>query len=192
MGEKKIEKRRPLLTARQVGMIAAFGGLGFAWRALGLVVLIPPTTYVLGIRYTLLAIVSFAGGPYVAIASGFLMGLPSAYPLYDCVAFPLIGITIASVSKRAWRWMEEKKHIRAYSLILVAIILAEFIISAPWGAFVIAMFGVAPFWPFFLSTVAGPSIVHILQEFIPLAIVLRTSPEFMRPRWLWSGGEELE
>lgn len=173
-------------------MIAAFGGLGFAWRALGLVILIPPTTYVLGIRYTLLVIVSFAGGPYVAIATGFLMGLPSAVPLYDCVAFPGIGLIITSVSKRAWGWIEEKKYLRAYSLILIAIVLAEYFVSAPWGAFAVSVCGIAPFWPFFLSTVTVPSVVHILQEFIPLGIVMRTSPEFMKPRWLWSGGEEFD
>ncbi|MFX1300854.1 MAG: hypothetical protein ACFFDE_07915, partial [Promethearchaeota archaeon] len=53
------EYRRPLLTSRQVAMIAAFGGLGFAWRALGLVIpLYPP--YVLDIRESINVIAAFA------------------------------------------------------------------------------------------------------------------------------------
>jgi len=180
--------RKPFLTARQVGMVAALGGLGFAWRALGLVIpLYPPM--VLDVRETLIAILAFAGGPYVAIASGFLMGLPSALPMLDPWYYPLVGLIICMFTKTIWK----NRGWKGYLLLIVITAVAEFVGQT---LYIIAMaYGlqIAPFWPEFVATfVSGTYFIYVAQEVIPLIIVIRMFPDFMKPRWLWGGGEELD
>ncbi|MEM3703473.1 MAG: hypothetical protein QXX79_03510 [Candidatus Bathyarchaeia archaeon] len=192
MTEEKTQ-RRPFLTARQVGMVAAFGGMGFAWRALGLVIpLYPP--FVLDIRETVIILAAFAGGPYVGIVSGFLMGLPSAIPLMDIWYYPGIALTVCAVTKRAWKFIQNGKSALGYGLLIVTIIFAE----AFWGTLANLFIseyglGLVSFWPeqvaFFMG---GTYEIYVLQEIIPLLICLKLFPSFMEPKWLWSGGEAVE
>jgi len=118
---EKESYRRPLLTSRQVAMIAAFGGLGFAWRALGLVIpLYPP--YVLDIRESINVIAAFAGGPWVAVGVGILIGLPSSVPFCDVIYYPLIGIILSLVSKHVFAKRDTLYGI--YSLVIIAVVIA--------------------------------------------------------------------
>jgi hypothetical protein len=186
-------ERRPFLTARQVGMVAAFGGMGFAWRALGLVIpLYPP--FVLDIRETVIILAAFAGGPYVGVVSGFLMGLPSAIPLMDIWYYPGIALTVCAVTKQAWKFIKTGKSVLGYAILIVTIIIAE----AFWGTLANLFIseyglGLVSFWPeqvaFFMG---GTYEIYVLQEIIPLLICLKLFPSFMDPKWLWSGGEAVE
>jgi len=177
--------RRPLLTARQVGMVAALGGLGFAWRALGLVIpLYPP--FVLDVRETLIAILAFAGGPYVAIASGFLMGLPSALPMLDPWYYPLVGLILCVFTKTIWN----NRGWKGYLLLVVVLAVAEFIGLTLYVAAMAYGLQITPFWPEYVASFAGGTyFVYVAQEVIPLILVIRFFPDFMKPRWLWRGGE---
>jgi len=185
--------RRPLMTARQVGMVAAFGGMGFAWRALGLVIPLTPP-YVLDIRETVIMLAAFAGGPYVGIASGFLMGLPSAIPVMDIWYYPAIALSLCTVTKPAWRLIKGGKAALGYGLLLVMIIIAEAIFSvlttlqiSEYGL------GLVSFWPELIAFfMAGTYEIYVLQEIIPLILCIRLFPAFMEPKWLWSGGEAVE
>jgi len=179
--------RRPLLTARQVGMIAAFGGLGFTWRALGLVIpLFPP--FLLDIRETINVIAAFAGGPYVAIGVGILIGLPSAVPMCDVIYYPLIGLITCLVAKTVYA------HRRSWGYILLAITL----IAAEALALTIFIWELAyvlrlvSFWPEMVASFGVTYWIYVLQEVIPLIICIELFPDFMKPRWSWRGGEEIE
>lgn len=191
MTSKAPPKRRPLLSARQVGMVAAFGGMGFAWRALGLIIpLYPP--FVLDIRETVLVLAAFAGGPYVAIVSGFLMGLPSAIPVGDTWYYPLLGLSVCAVAKRTWRWIREGKTILGYLVLAITLIVAE----AVWGSLYILLIseyglGLVSLWPELIAFFSGTYEIYVAQEFIPLIIAIKLFPDFMEPRWLWSGGEKV-
>lgn len=69
-------ERRPLLTSQQIGLAAAFGGAGFAFRALGLAIpLVPPLVMDPGALMPILA--GMAGGPIVGAIVGVARGIPS-------------------------------------------------------------------------------------------------------------------
>jgi hypothetical protein len=180
--------RRPRLTARQVGMVAALGGLGFAWRALGLVIpLYPP--FVLDVRETLIAIVAFAGGPYVAIASGFLMGIPSAIPMNDIWYYPLVGLILCAFTKIIWN----NRGWKGYLLLVVVMVVAEFIGTTLSIAFLAYGLSLVPFWPEYIANfVSGTYFIYVAQEVIPAIICIKFFPDFMKPRWLWRGGEAVD
>jgi len=185
--------RRPFLTARQVGMVAAFGGMGFAWRALGLVIPLTPP-FVLDIRETVCVLAAFAGGPYVGIASGFLMGLPSAIPVMDTWYYPGIALLVCSVTKPAWKLIKEGKAALGYGLLIVMIIIAEAIFSILANLLISEYgLGLVAFWPETVAYfMAGTFEIYVLQEIIPLILCIRLFPAFMEPKWLWSGGEAVE
>jgi hypothetical protein len=192
MAEEK-SQRRPFLTARQVGMVAAFGGMGFAWRALGLVIpLYPP--FVLDIRETVIVLAAFAGGPYVGIASGFLMGLPSAIPLADIWYYPGVALTVCAATKPAWKLIKSGKSALGYGLLIVTIIFAEGFWGTLYNLFISEYgLGLVSFWPEEIAYLMGGTYeIYVLQEIIPLLICLKLFPSFMEPRWLWSGGEVTE
>lgn len=180
------EYRRPLLTSRQVGMIAAFGGLGFAWRALGLVIpLFPP--YVLDIRETINVIAAFAGGPYVALGVGILIGLPSSVPFCDVIYYPLIGILLSLFSKHIFA--NKDKWGGLYALLIITIVLIPIELLA-WTIFnfELALVGLVSFIPEMIGSFPT-AVIYMIQEIIPLWIVLKLFPDFMRPTWSWKGGE---
>jgi len=178
------EYRRPLLTARQVGMVAALGGLGFTWRALGLIVPLPGLT--LGIRWTLVAISAFAGGPYVALLNGVLFCLPSPIPLM--LDFPMGGLLLCVFVKTIW------KHRGSWGYILLAlwivILMAPVHVFDAWFLSYVAK--IAPFWPMLVSIFSFQYWVYCLQMIIPIILLNRLFPDFMRPRWSWRGGEIVE
>jgi len=181
-------RRRPLLTARQVAMIAAFGGLGFTWRALGLVIpLVPP--FVLDIRETILVLAAFAGGPYVAIGTGILIGLPSAVPMCDIVYYPLMGLIVASVAKFVYK---NRKKWWAWVLMFVVIAVAEAIGLVVFVGILAYVLRLVSFWPELVASFGITYWAYVLQEFIPLLILVQIAPDFMKPTWSWRGGEEIE
>jgi len=169
-------------------MVAALGGLGFAWRALGLVIpLYPP--FVLDVRETLIAICAFAGGPYVAIASGILMGLPSSLPMLDPWYYPLVGLIFCLATKTAWK----RRGPVGYGLLLVTSLIAEGLGLTLYTAAMAFGLQIVPFEPEMVATFAGGTyFVYALQQWIPMVIVIRLFPDFMKPRWRWSGGEEVD
>lgn len=190
MGEKaKVPPpRRPLLTARQVAMIAAFGGLGFTWRALGLVIpLFPP--FVLDIRETILVIAAFAGGPYVAIGTGILIGLPSAVPMCDVFYYPLLGIGIDLVAKFVYK---NRKQWWAWVIMFIVIAVVEAAVLALFIAELAFVLRLVSFWPELVAAFGITYWAYVLQEFIPLFILVQIAPEFMKPTWSWRGGEIIE
>lgn len=176
------------MSARQIGMVAALGGLGFAWRALGLIIpLYPP--FVLDVRETICVIAAFAGGPWVGIGTGFLIGLPSAIPMHDVILYPLLALLLCPFVKTAWRW----RGLAGYLLLAVVIFVAEAICMVVSCGMLAYVFLLAPFWPTMVATfLGGTYVIYALQEIIPLIICIKLFPEFMKPRWLWGGGETIE
>lgn len=169
-------------------MIAAFGGLGFAWRALGLIIpLYPP--YVLDIRESILVIAAFAGGPWVSIGAGILMGLPSSVPFCDVLYYPLLGIILSLFSKHIFA--KRNLFYGLYSLVIIIVVLAigELICLTIFN-FELAAVGLVSFVPEMIgSIVGGTYAIYVIQEIIPLWIIIKLFPDFMKPTWRWSGGE---
>ncbi len=180
------KKKKAWLTARQVGMIAAIGGLGFTWRALGLVIpLLPP--YLLDIRETVNVIAAVAGGPFVAIGVGLLIGLPSAIPMMDIVYYPFIGIFLSIFTKTIYK----HRHSWGYVLLLPVLAIAE-AIGMLYSAWLLDFLGIASFWPFLIASFGITYWIYVIQMFVPLIIIIELFPEFMKPMWSWRGGEITE
>jgi len=171
-------------------MIAAFGGLGFAWRALGLVIpLVPP--FLLDIRETINFIAAFAGGPFVAIGVGILIGLPSAVPFCDVIWYPVSGLLLAPFAKYIYRIKDEWNGLKSLVVIAIITIPIEFIaITGFVGE--LALVGLVSFWPEWYASMGITYVLYTAQMIIPLWLAIRYFPDFMRPNWSWRGGEEIE
>ena len=101
-------ERRPLLTSQQIGLAAAFGGAGFAFRALGLAIpLVPPLVMDPGALMPILA--GMAGGPIVGAIVGVARGIPSGTPAVDLWAQPIKGIYWAFVWKYLLLKIEDER-----------------------------------------------------------------------------------
>jgi len=183
--------RKPLLTARQVGMVAALGGLGFAWRALGLVLPLPGA-YVFDIRQPLMPIIGFAGGPFVAIAAGILYGLPSGLPMVDLWYYPLLGLIVAACAKWVWRHRGPLGYVVLALVIAFATSLVNLLtnieLSTEYGL------GFVAFMPenFTTFVIPGANWIYIVAQLATIFVLIKLFPDFMVPRWLWKGGESVE
>ena len=170
-------------------MVASLGGLGFAWRALGLVIPLYGT-WVLDVRNILIMMIGFAGGPYAAIISGLLYGIPSGLPLIDLWYYPVQGLIMAAAAKTIWK----NKGIAKYGLALITCAIANAIVSfftvvvlSDYG------FGLVAFWPYFNTIfLGGIYFIYIIAQIIGLFIALEFFPDYMKPSWSWKGGEELD
>lgn len=179
------QERRPLLTSRQVAMVGALGGLGFAWRALGLTIpLYPP--YVLDIREAVIAIVTFAGGPYVGIATGILIGLPSAIPFWDMLWYGGFAVIMSLFTKTIYA----SSGVKRYLLLVFAVIVTLYGYALPLSAFLMEVLGFSPWKPYLITSYfGGPGYIYGAIYILSIGLALKLAPDFMRPRWTWRGGE---
>ena len=87
--DKKVEsdadltQKKPLLTSKQIGLAAAFGGAAFAFRALGIAIpMVPPLIMDPGALMPCLA--GMCGGPVV----GIIVGIATRYPFRNACRRP--------------------------------------------------------------------------------------------------------
>src|SRR5262245_16416221 len=111
--------RRPLLSARQVGVAAAFGGAALAVVLAGLTIPIPGTPVVTDPREVFTTIGASLTGPIGGIVIGILAGIAEpGIPLASLLAHILGGIYNGLVYKNlSWRFNTN----RAQSLVLWAL-----------------------------------------------------------------------
>jgi len=174
-------KKEPLLTSRQVAYAGVFGGLGFAWRALGLVIsLFPPL--MVDMRQSFLIIGASASGPYAGLAIALLCMLPSGLPLLDVVYFPVLTILWLLPYKRIYNLPSTYR----YLLIWVWAFVVQFatdIIALGWGGWVLNL------WPFpeYMITewTVGVGELYAVQNALSAMLAIKFAPKFMEPLWKW-------
>lgn len=169
-----METRRPILNSQQIGLAAAFGGAGFAFRALGLAIpVVPPLVIDPGALMPILA--GMAGGPIVGALVGLARGIPSGTPIIDLWAQPLKGIYWAY----AWKHIilkvkDEKKRWRIFAL---ATFLLQFFVESPiftaGHAFILKLYPFYPTWPF---TLGWYDIIYSIFEYVVFAAVIKAFP----------------
>jgi len=93
MGIFKEKKNIWKFTSTEVGIAAAFGGLGFAGRVLGLVIPIA-AGFMIDMRDIANIVVPTMGGPMAGIIVGILSGLPSSLPIAEMATHIPNGIII--------------------------------------------------------------------------------------------------
>jgi hypothetical protein len=185
--QPKPEKRRVWLTTRQIGVVAAVGGLGFAYAALGLYIpIVPP--FIVDIREPLAVIIAMSAGPYAAIIAGVLMGLGLS-PVDGIPYYVMLGFLFSLVSKKVWKLTGWKR----YALLVGSILAIYVFVLGPWLSFAESVIYGMTFWDWW-NIMWGVAIfpMYIIEEIVVILVAMKFAPEFMKPRWLWSGGEELD
>jgi hypothetical protein len=188
LAEPKTRKRKSYLTTRQIGIVAALGGLGFAYPALGLYIpIVPP--FIVDIREPLGVIISMAGGPWAGLISGFLMGISGTTPLAGVPYYMMEGFLFAIFAKKIYELSGWKR----YALLSGWIVFLNVVVLSPWLAVSLSViYGntIYSWWLIMWGVAVFP--LYIVEEIVACSIAKRFAPAFMKPRWLWSGGEALE
>jgi len=153
---RKKEDAYPLwgFGSREIGITAAFGGLAFAMRALGIVI---PVGAVINIdpRDLLWILGSALGGPISGLVIGILCGIPSGLPVGDIVHYALVGFLIGLAFRtigRAW-------YYAALAILLLV-----------WDAIVSLIYG--PIFQYLTFGACMVSMLTITAVYFPLVIIV--------------------
>ena len=141
---EKASTRKPFLTSRQIGLAAAFGAAGFAFRGLGIAVpLVPPLVVDPGALMPCLA--GMCGGPIVGIIVGIARGIPSGLPQVDLILQPVKGIYWAYV----WKYfvLRFKNERTRWIMFWIITAILQIFVEAPLFTFALSLLGFYPFYP---------------------------------------------
>jgi len=179
------KRRRVLLSSRQVGIVAAFGGLGFAYIALGLYIPLAGP-WIVDLREPLTVLTGMVGGPWVGLMTGFLCIVGSPWPMGEAPYYMVLGFLTGVVSKKIWAlsgW-------RRWVTLIICLFVFEYLVFL-WPAWWWNTFLGYPFMVLIYTGYFGALPIYIVTEVIVIALGYRFAPEFMEPRWLWIGGESV-
>jgi len=177
MGEKEaVMEKKPMLTSRQVGLIAAFGGAAFACRAMGIVIpLVPP--FVVGPALLFIAIAAAAGGPIVGALTGVLRAIPCGIPLACLAGDPVMGIVYGLLHEYVVR--RPKNRLAQIVLIWITLQITNWCNHFA-VAFVGSLIGLFPFYPTYPWVMMPALQSNFLIQAIVLSILAAISPTFLR------------
>jgi hypothetical protein len=180
-------ERKPILSARQVGVAAAFGGAALALVLAGVTIPIPGTPVVTDPREIFTTTGASLTGPIGGIVIGILAGIAEpGIPLASLLAHIIGGIYSGLVYKNlAWRFRENRVSFLAlwavqvlgyYILIVVPLFVVGLIFFYPdpeYGGFVAL-----------LGALEGGALPEAIITTIVTTIIMAALPErFRRPLW---------
>lgn len=180
-------ERKPLLSARQVGVAAAFGGAALALVLAGVTIPIPGTPVVTDPREIFTTIGASLTGPIGGIVIGILAGIAEpGIPLASLLAHIVGGIYNGVVYKNlSWRFRENK----VVYLALWALQVLGYYIIVVVPLFVV---GLVIFYPdpeyggFFalLAALEGGALPETIITTVVTTIIMAALPErYRRPLW---------
>jgi LytS/YehU family sensor histidine kinase len=179
--------RKPVLTARQVGVAAAFGGAALALVLAGVTIPIPGTPVVTDPREIFTTIGASLTGPIGGIVIGLLAGIAEpGIPLASLLAHIVGGVFNGLVYKHlSWRFHKNKAVGLALWALQVVLYYVVFVI--PLFATGVAVFYPDPeygkFLPFLAALEAG-AMPEMLFTTVVTTIIMAALPErFRRPLW---------
>ncbi|HEY59979.1 MAG TPA: hypothetical protein G4N92_04755 [Anaerolineae bacterium] len=193
MTDKKVEKsrveskQRPVLSARQVGVAAAFGGAALALVLAGVTIPIPGTPVVTDPREIFTTIGASLTGPIGGIVIGLLAGIAEpGIPLASLLAHIVGGVFSGLVYKNlSWRFNKNK----AVSLALWAVQVLAYYVVVVVPLFVV---GLVLFYPdpeyggFFalLGALEMGALPETIFTTVVTTIIMAALPErYRRPLW---------
>ena len=179
--------RKPILTARQVGVAAAFGGVALALVLAGVTIPIPGTPVVTDPREIFTTTGASLTGPIGGIVIGLLAGIAEpGIPLASILAHVIGGIFNGLVYKNlSWRFRKNKiaylatwalQVILYYSLVVIPLFVVGIMVFYPdpeYGNFFA-----------FLAALEVGGIPEMLLTAVVTTIIMAALPENLR-RPLW-------
>lgn len=188
MTDQKVESsKKPLLSARQVGMAAAFGGAALALVLAGVTIPIPGTPVVTDPREIFTTIGASLTGPVGGVVVGLLAGIAEpGIPLASLLAHVVGGVFNGLVYKNfSWRFKEKKALSLAawalqvfayYALVVIPLFVVGLMVFYPdpeYGGF----FG-------FLGALEAGAMPEALFTTVVTTIIMAALPEkYRRPLW---------
>ena len=186
--ESKVESsKKPILSARQVGVAAAFGGCALAIILAGLTIPIPGTVAVTDPREIFTTIGASLTGPIGGIVIGILAAIADpSIQFVSIFAHVLGGIYNGLVYKNvSWRFKDNK----VVSLVLwaVQVLVYYFVVMVPLIVFGLVMFFPDPEYGGFFSLLSAIEVGAIPEALLTTAvttIIMAALPEkYRRPLW---------
>jgi hypothetical protein len=171
----------PLLTSRQLASAAVFGGLGFATRAMGLIVpIVPPLIFDLRAVFWILGVAG--SGPIGAIIVGLLIGLPSAFPLASIPTAIIYGLVFCLLYKRLYYMKSSVKYLGLAIWAAVSTYLGDTVL-------IIVFTYVYKMYPTLMTGLVidytTSSVVWSLAAAIGIILFVKYAPEYAEPTWSW-------
>lgn len=186
--EKMIDsQKKPILTARQVGVAAAFGGAALAVVLAGITIPIPGTPIVTDPREIFTTIGASLTGPIGGIVIGLLAGIAEpGIPLASLLAHVIGGIFNGLVYKN-FSWRLRNNKIASLAAWALQVVMYYVLVVVPLFAIGVVLFYPDPEYGAFLGflgvTEVG-AIPEMLFTTIVTTIIMSALPErFRRPLW---------
>ncbi|MCJ7519020.1 MAG: hypothetical protein MUO42_05030 [Anaerolineaceae bacterium] len=188
MSDQKVESsKKPLLSARQVGMAAAFGGAALALVLAGVTIPIPGTPVVTDPREIFTTIGASLTGPLGGVVIGLLAGIAEpGIPLASLLAHVVGGVFNGLVYKNfSWKFKEKK----ALSLAAWALQVVVYYTCVVVPLFVVGLMAFYPDPEYggffgFLSALEVGALPEVLISTVVTTIIMAALPEkYRRPLW---------
>ena len=187
MANKVESTKKPLLSARQVGMAAAFGGAALALVLAGVTIPIPGTPVVTDPREIFTSIGASLTGPIGGIVIGLLAGIAEpGIPLASLLAHIVGGVFNGFVYKNvSWRFKDNK----VVSLALWAVQIFVYYVLVVIPLFAVGLMAFYPdpeyggFFAFLGALEAGAMPEALITTTVTTIIMAALPERYRRPLW---------
>lgn len=180
-------QRKPVLTARQVGVAAAFGGAALALVLAGVTIPIPGTPIVTDPREIFTTIGASLTGPMGGIVIGILAGIAEpGIPLASLLAH-IIGGVINGLIYKNFSWRLRGNKIASLGAWAAQVVFYYLCVVVPLFAVGLVIFYPDPEYGNFLTflgVVEAGAIPEMVLATVVTTIIMAALPErFRRPLW---------
>jgi energy-coupling factor transport system ATP-binding protein len=182
MGEVKLERKRPLLSARQLAVAAVFGGIAFAFEALKIVL----PGYMPGVNYdftgTWLTLATMIGGPWVGVLVAVIDSIAGEVGLIGVPGFAIHVLIFALLYPKVYAISAKGIRVAAFWAISFLSLITQVWYWIFLYAYVLKLM---PVGAQIVFQVSGPLWVYTVIYCLVPSIVLSMAPRFVEPDWGW-------
>ncbi len=180
--ELQLKKRKPWLTARQVAVVAVFGGLGFVFNALKITI----PGYLPGMSFNFdglwMVLSTMIGGPIAGLVTCFISSIPGDIGLWGWLGYAIHSVILAIMYPTIYYRLKGWGRAGAFwgwNTLSLCIQVWYFTALYAW------VFKVGPFWGLmafnFTYPIWGFMVIYCLVPFVALL----AAPKVLEPDWSW-------